>query len=140
MLKSALPDADIKVSFVLLFQKFFLKVNIFNENMIFLMVGEPLKHINIDLIHPKFIFVCSYDTTFDFGMFHIADNNWLNSEINGVYLSPVAPCIMNTRAIKTQEVWSVPNIILWYYLSFPSKFMWCEALFDWTSKRLCQKS
>lgn len=46
-----------------------------NENVIFLMAREPLKHIITDLICPKFIFVRTHDTTFDFGMFSVADNN-----------------------------------------------------------------
>ena len=46
-----------------------------NESIIFLMAHEPLKQIITDLICPKFIFVRTHDTSFDFGMFLVADNN-----------------------------------------------------------------
>lgn len=52
-----------------------------------LIVFEPLKHVSIDRIYPKFIFVGIHDTTIDF-------------EINRLHYFPITPCIMNKSGEK----------------------------------------
>ena len=62
---------------------------------LFLIVCEPLKHINMVSICASFIFICTHDTTIDFGMILLIGNSSLNLEINPLHSFLIVPFIVN---------------------------------------------
>lgn len=88
-----------------------------NQNiMLLLIVCKPLKHIyiaDIDLISPKFIFICNHGTKIDFAVF-IFDFNPPPPpfKMNRWNYYPIVPCIVNSRGAKLPSL--ILNILLLY--------------------------
>ena len=106
---------------------------------LFLIVREPLKHINIEAICPNVVFICIHDTTIDFGMFVMIDNNSLKFEINFLHSFSIAPCFVKTSGVKLPYLISTIFLLYLRFLSGLVDATHCLMALNWCLKALGSK-
>ena len=68
--------------------------------VLLLIEREPRKHISIDLIKAKLIFVLAHDVAAYFCNSPFIANTSLSFESEYLYAIPIAPCIANISGVK----------------------------------------
>ena len=76
------------------------------KSILFIIIVLPLikrelrKHINMDFIKAKLIFIFTLDVTADFGKSLLIANNSLSFETKDLQSIPIAPYIVNINGVK----------------------------------------
>ena len=86
--------------FPLIFVRFSYTSISFIAIVLLLIEREPRKHINIDLIKAKLIFVLTHNVTVVFGKSLLIASNSVSFETKDLHSIPIAPYIVNISGVK----------------------------------------